>query len=88
VLAAMAGERASAEQSAVLERCIGDPDLDEAGVERVRHIIGSTGVLADVERMVAERADAAVAALGAAQLDPTAVQALTGLARAAATRRG
>ena len=30
----------------------------------------------------------AVAALAAAQLDPTAVLALTGLARAAATRRG
>lgn len=88
VLAAMAGERATAAQSAVLERCIGDPDLDDAGIDAVRDIIKSTGVLVDVERMVTERADEAVAALDAAQLDPTAVLALTGLARAAATRRG
>ena len=88
VLAAMAAERASAEQTDVLERCIGDRHLDEAGVAAVRAIIEATGVLADVERMVAERADEAVAALGAAQLDQAAVAALTGLARAAATRRG
>ncbi|MEO6715362.1 MAG: polyprenyl synthetase family protein, partial [Mycobacteriales bacterium] len=54
VLAAMVGERADAGQSAVLERCIGDPDLDDAGVAAVREIIASTGVLADVERMVAD----------------------------------
>jgi geranylgeranyl diphosphate synthase type I len=88
VLAAMAGERADAAQSAVLDRCLGDPALDDAGVAAVREIIESTGVLADVERMVADRADEAVAALDAGQLDATAVEALTGLARAAATRRG
>jgi len=88
VLAAMVGERADAAEAAVLDRCIGDADLDERGVDAVREIIERTGVLVDVERMVAERADQAVAALDAAQLDATAVQALTGLARAATSRRG
>jgi geranylgeranyl diphosphate synthase, type I len=88
VLAAMAAQRATPEQAAVLSDCIGDPELDEAGVELVRHVIRDTGVLTEVEQMIEARTAEAVAALESIGLDPDAADALTALARAATVRRG
>lgn len=88
VLVAMAAQRATRVQAAVLERGIGDPQLDADGLAAVRSVIQDTGALDEVERMVAERQAAAVTALAAVRLDPDAARLLTRLAAAATTRRG
>jgi geranylgeranyl diphosphate synthase type I len=88
VLVAMAAQRATPAQAGVLERGIGDPDLDAAGVDAIRAIIVETGALAEVERMVDDRRGEAVAALGGGTLDPAAGELLTRLAAAATARRG
>ncbi|SIN29118.1 polyprenyl synthetase family protein [Micromonospora cremea] len=64
--------------------------LDRAGerrVDRLAELIADTGAVARVERMIAERVGAALAALDAAPVDRTARTALTGLATAATNRR-
>jgi geranylgeranyl diphosphate synthase, type I len=88
VLVAMAAQRATPTQAAVLESGIGDSDLDPAGVDAVREVIVATGALAEVEQMVDARRHQAVAALADGRLDPDAVDVLTRLATAAAARRG
>jgi geranylgeranyl diphosphate synthase type I len=54
---------ASPEEREVLETALGDPDLSDDEVERARRLLETTGARAAVERMVAERLDAARAAL-------------------------
>src|SRR5947208_15057934 len=48
---------------------LGDPGLDEVGVDRLREIITRTGVLARTERRIHELTEAALAALAALDLD-------------------
>ena len=63
VLVAYATEHANDEQLAVLTSRVGDQQLDADGVEALREIITSTGADVAVERLIAERAEAALAAL-------------------------
>jgi geranylgeranyl diphosphate synthase type I len=54
---------ASPAEREVLEAALGDPDLSDAEVERARKLLETTGARAAVERMIAERLQAARAAL-------------------------
>jgi geranylgeranyl diphosphate synthase, type I len=71
-----------------LRRGLGDTDLDEAGVDRLREIIVSTGALARTEQRIASLTETALAALADLDLTGDTATILTGLARAATTRAG
>jgi geranylgeranyl diphosphate synthase type I len=91
-LVAAAMEAAATPDRAALRAGLGDPELDAAGVARLREIITRSGALARTERRIVELTDAALVALDAARvdpaadLDPEAAGVLTDLATAA-TRR-
>lgn len=76
---------ATPEQRAVLTARLGDPDLDEAGAERIRHVVAATGALASVEALIAARHAVARSALAA--LPAEARHALDELAALAIERR-
>ncbi|MFI0898119.1 polyprenyl synthetase family protein [Streptomyces sp. NPDC020983] len=63
VLMALAVRRAGPEQRKVLDDLVGRPTLDEDGAARVLRVLRSTGAVAAVEAMIAERHGAALAAL-------------------------
>ncbi|GAB4104056.1 polyprenyl synthetase family protein [Micromonospora taraxaci] len=65
---------------------LGDPELDEEGVARLRELITASGALARTEQRIVTLTDSALAALAAVDLDTEARQALVDLA-IAATRR-
>ncbi|MEV0940635.1 polyprenyl synthetase family protein [Micromonospora wenchangensis] len=65
---------------------LGDPELDEDGVTRLRGLITGTGALARTEQRIVTLTDTALAALAGVDLDTEARQALVDLA-IAATRR-
>jgi geranylgeranyl diphosphate synthase type I len=85
VLVALALDAASAADAALLDRSLGRPLSDEE-VAELRRVIDESGAHAQVESVIEELAAHAVQALGRADLDPTAVEVLRGLA-AAATQR-
>ena len=86
VLIALAADRADAAGRATLDRLVGDPTLDATGVTELRDLIAATGAVAEVERMIADRVTAGVAALAEAPIDPAAATALADLAVAAGQR--
>jgi len=86
VLVALTLERASAAQAATVERLLGDPGLDTAGVETLREIIVATGALDACESMIDRYAADAPAALDAAPLTSDARRALAELTVAATAR--
>jgi geranylgeranyl diphosphate synthase, type I len=87
VLVAAALERAAPAQKALVQRLLGDPDLDAAGVEELRAVILATGALDVVEELIAAQvARARTALAGAAVADP-ARSVLAGLVDAATERR-
>jgi len=86
VLVAIAVERSSAKQAAVMRRHLGDPGLDATGVDALREIITETGAREYTENLIAELLENSLAALHTAALEPDAREVLTGLAFAA-TRR-
>jgi geranylgeranyl diphosphate synthase, type I len=86
VLVALASQASSAAQARLLERHLGDPDLDGAGVAALREVIVDTGALAEVERMIGSCTEQAVTALAASSVDPAAEVALHELATAATVR--
>ena len=86
VLVAFALEGGSEAQRETLRRLLGDPALDDDGVTILRDVIAATGAPERVERLIDERYESAQRALESPLLDPTAADALRGLA-AAATRR-
>jgi geranylgeranyl diphosphate synthase type I len=88
VLVALAAERGTPAQRALLDRLLGDPALSADGVAALREAIAATGAPAEVERMIAERVAAGTAALEAGPIDPVAGAALADLAVAATARRG
>ncbi len=88
VLVALAAERATPTQAAVLGRLVGDPDLDPAGVERCREVIAESGALNEVEQLIARRAAEACHAISGAPADAQARDALLLLADAATDRAG
>jgi geranylgeranyl diphosphate synthase type I len=86
VLVAATLSRSDARETAIVRRHLGDPGLDGRDVEVLREIITSTGALAEVERMIAERYEQALAALAAPELDAAAVGVLTELAEISTSR--
>lgn len=62
-LIAIAWRRADGEQSAVLQECLGNPDLDDAGAERVRRVLHETGAVETVRATVRSLATNAASAL-------------------------
>jgi geranylgeranyl diphosphate synthase type I len=87
VLVAKALQSAGPAERTAIERDLGDPDLDEDAVARLRQILVGTGAVDAVEKLIDELTTTARAALEAAPgLDPEAAAALHALA-VAATRR-
>ncbi len=70
----------------LLTRRLGDPGLDEAGVNELREVITSSGALDRTERRIARLTDAALAALAEVELEDEAREVLVDLA-VVATRR-
>ncbi|PZG21524.1 polyprenyl synthetase family protein [Nonomuraea aridisoli] len=77
---------ASAEDAATVRRLLGDPALDESGVETLRRIIRDTGALQECEELIGEYLGKALTALEAAPVTPEARTALEELAVAATSR--
>ena len=86
VLVALASRSGSAAQAQLMDRHLGDPGLDEDGVAALREIIVATGALAEVERMISNCTEQAMAALAASPVDPCAGLVLHELAAAATVR--
>jgi geranylgeranyl diphosphate synthase type I len=86
VLVAATLEAASAPQQALVERLLGDPKLDPAGVDALRAVIVETGALRRVETLIEACVEAARTALAGADLAAPAGEMLDGLV-AAATQR-
>ncbi|MGC4781015.1 polyprenyl synthetase family protein [Micromonospora zamorensis] len=85
-LVAAAGEATDDAGRELLFSRLGDPELDEQGVARLRELITASGALARTEQRIVTLTDSALAALTAVDLDTEARQALVDLA-IAATRR-
>ena len=86
VLVALALERCSPAEAAVVRRWLGDPHLDVAGVTRLREVIVDSGALHAVERLIAEQSQRALAALESAELAEPAGTVLRQLVAAATAR--
>ncbi len=87
-LVAAAVAAADPTTAAQLRESLGDLDLDDSGVNRLREIIVGTGALDRTERRIASLTDAALAALNRISLADEAAEMLTDLARAATRRAG
>jgi geranylgeranyl diphosphate synthase, type I len=88
VLVAMARQRASAAQRELLDRCLGDQLLDEAGADEVRAVLTETGAVAECERMIDACVADALSVLRHARVCGEARQALAELAVTATARSG
>jgi geranylgeranyl diphosphate synthase type I len=86
VLIALAVDAADAAGRAELSEGLGDANLDERGIERLRAVISAGGAPMRVEAMISERVEAAVTALDHASVEPDARHALIDLATAATLR--
>jgi geranylgeranyl diphosphate synthase type I len=73
---------------AVLAAGLGDPELDDAGVARLRMIIRDSGALARAEERIAVLTETALSTLDAAELESEARSVLHALAEAATRRLG
>ena len=87
VLMALAVQRASTAERDELQGLVGTPDLDEAGAERVRTVLETTGARQSVEEMIGARLETALAALDHASFPPAATAALREIAQAATARQ-
>jgi geranylgeranyl diphosphate synthase type I len=70
-----------------VDRFLGDPALDPAGIDALREVIVATGALEEVERMITADAERALAALDTADVAAPADTVLHELATAATARR-
>jgi geranylgeranyl diphosphate synthase, type I len=86
VLVTTALERATPVQAALLRRSLGDPRLDDAGVDALREVIVDTGALSSVERVISDLTGRALAALDGSSVADPARAVLSELAVAATTR--
>lgn len=86
VLVALAAQQATDAQVKALRAGLGDPGLDQAGVEELRYIIRRTGALAEVEQRISALTRTALAALREAPITGEARTALGELAVAATDR--
>jgi geranylgeranyl diphosphate synthase type I len=85
VLIALALDGAGPEDAALLDAALGSP-LDEARVEELRRVIDASGAPAQVEAVIRDLADHALAALDRAPVDEDARAVLRELASAATDR--
>lgn len=85
-LLALALRAADPAQRRLLCARVGDPGLDAPGADDVRRVLRDTGAVAAVEWMIADRRDAALAALADPALPPGPRRALADLALAATDR--
>jgi geranylgeranyl diphosphate synthase, type I len=88
VLIALARERASDAQAALIDRRLGDRSLTEQQAAEVRAVIADTGALAECEALIAANVKEAVAALDGAPIAADARSALAELAVTATDREG
>lgn len=86
VLVTVAMTLAPPQDVAYLKRAIGNPDLTESQVDDVREILTTSGALRHVERMIAERATSASAAIDALGLPEEKAALLREVSSAAITR--
>jgi geranylgeranyl diphosphate synthase, type I len=86
VLVAVAINRASPAQAAVIRRHLGDIDLDDNGVALLRSILEETGARDHIESLIAAATMQAVTALDSADIDDSARDVLRALAHAATSR--
>jgi geranylgeranyl diphosphate synthase type I len=86
VLVAVAREKATARQAAALDRLLGDPSIDQAGIAEFRGLLTETGALAECETMIDRYVTEALAALESAPVTAEARAALADLAIAATAR--
>ncbi|HEX4629246.1 MAG TPA: polyprenyl synthetase family protein [Gemmatimonadales bacterium] len=86
VLVALAAQQATDAQAKALRTGLGDPRLDEAGVEELRAIITRTGALAEVEQRIGDLTRSALAALREAPITAESRIVLAELAVAATAR--
>ncbi|CAM04452.1 geranylgeranyl diphosphate synthase type I [Saccharopolyspora erythraea NRRL 2338] len=86
VLLATARERASAAQEAEIDRLFTGADLDDAQTTRLQDLVVETGALAECERLIDRRVDAAAAALGAMPVGDDVRAVLASLIRATTDR--
>jgi geranylgeranyl diphosphate synthase type I len=87
VLIGLAVQRANPAQAAQVQRLLGSPELDAAGVETLRQVLVDTGALSGVEKIISEQVDVACATLEAAEVTAPARAALHELVVAATSRR-
>jgi geranylgeranyl diphosphate synthase, type I len=87
-LVTLAERHASTSQAAVLRSLVGNPDLDQAGVDTCRALIAETGALGEVEQLIARRGDEALGTLQSPLIDAPARDALQALAVVALQRIG
>lgn len=86
VLLALAAQRADTAQRTLLERLVGNEDLDHEGAARVREVMNATGAREAVEDMIATRHAQALAALEAVPCPPPVAVALRDVAARAVKR--
>ncbi len=86
ILIALAQERGNSSQRSLLERQLGNPELDAVGLTQVQEVLRDSGALAEVELRIARNREAALSALQLPQLAGDAVTALQDLALAATDR--
>ena len=85
-LVAMALEGATDDQRATVDELLGDPALDDTGVERLREVLVDTRAVDRVEALIEQRTAESLAALDTAPITAEAAAALRALATAATAR--
>ena len=82
-----AAQRGSAAAVAEIEDAVGDPDLDDARLDRVRDLLDELGAVQAVEQRIADLTGSALAPLSTAGVTEPAASRLADLAVAATRRR-
>lgn len=88
LLVTAALDRATPTAAATLDRLVGDPGLDAAGLDAAREVIVGSGALEHVEAQIAARTEEALAAVAAGPVAEPARSVLADLAVAATRRSG
>jgi len=87
VLTAIAREKAATAQAAAIDRLLGNPAIDDAGIAEFRELLTGTGALAECETMIDRYTAEALTVLDRLPAPPEAKTALADLAIAATARR-
>jgi geranylgeranyl diphosphate synthase, type I len=82
--AEMRGQRAARD---AVTAAVGDPDLDAAGVDRIRDVLTDLGAVQTIEHRIAALTGSALDALSAVEIDEPAATELVALAELATRRR-